>query len=120
MKMLEELAEVVRKMRAFEDAESLTSMNQLLGEASHAAYMLVYHHHTTITDMAKRLEAAERDAARYRWLRNDASDDFEVTQWMSNDLKWVMNVIDPDGMDEAIDAAMQEPTDRRTPERPES
>lgn len=28
--------------------------------------------HAAIADMAKRLEAAERDAARYRWLRNRA------------------------------------------------
>ena len=26
-------------------------------------------HHATLADMAKRLEAAERDARRYRWLR---------------------------------------------------
>lgn len=30
-------------------------------------------HHAEIADMAKRLEAAERDARRYRWLRDDHS-----------------------------------------------
>ena len=34
-----------------------------------AAVNFLRTHHATLADMAKRLEAAERDARRYRWLR---------------------------------------------------
>lgn len=46
--------------------------------AADASYIVALHnflrtHHATLADMAKRLEAAERDAARYRWLRGGDS-----------------------------------------------
>lgn len=40
-----------------------------------AAVNFLRTHHATLADMAKRLEAAERDAARYQWLRDSASKD---------------------------------------------
>lgn len=52
---------------------------------------------TFIRELLDRLEAAEKDAARYRWLRPAGADQACL----------VMNH-DGDGLDAAIDAAMQE------------
>ena len=57
MKMLEDLAEVVRPPTG----------TDIPFEARNCVGF-IRTHHATITDMAKRLEAAERDAARWRYL----------------------------------------------------
>ena len=74
-------------------------------------------HHATITDMAKRLEAAERDAARYRWLVDNCQECPDALG-MGGQL-YFGTYSGMDGIDFAIDAAMQESGDRRTPEQPE-
>jgi len=55
MKMLEDLEEVVRLMKKGDDWNSQAK-----------ACTFFANHHTTIRDMAVRLEAAESDAARWR------------------------------------------------------
>ena len=66
-KMLEELAEVVRLDRRERDHAAGYGF-YLEPDAPYAALTFLQTHHATITDMAKRLEAAERDAARLDWL----------------------------------------------------
>jgi len=63
MKMLEELAAVVRLDRRERDHAAGYGF-YLEPDAPYAALTFLQTHHATITDMAKRLEAAERDAAR--------------------------------------------------------
>ena len=108
MKMLKDLAEVVREVEikpgCWTDTEIMLRR-------------FIRTHHATITDMAKRLEAAERDAARYRWLVDNCQECPDALG-MGGQL-YFGTYSGVDGIDQAIDAAMQEPTDRRTPERPE-
>jgi hypothetical protein len=75
--------------------------------ASDANYIIAMHnfiraHHATIAAMAKRLEAAERDAARYRWLLNQ-SVRIEARAWV-----WEPNEPEMMHPDERFDAATQE------------
>jgi hypothetical protein len=86
--LLDELEDVVRQF-AFDTPQCY---------ARDAAYNFLRTHHAEIADMAKRLEAAERDAARYRWLKMQSPAGFQYqiirTPWTS----W----------DASIDAATQE------------
>lgn len=45
----------------------------------------------------------EIDARRYRWLRDEAPDTWEVTEWINNETQEIHY---DDGLDAAIDAAM--------------
>lgn len=67
-----------------------------------AAVNFIRTHHATLADMAKRLEAAERDAARYRWLLNQ-SVRIEARAWV-----WEPNEPEIMHPDERFDAATQE------------
>lgn len=58
MKMLEDLAEVMKRVNRTDCEEYALRYVEFFDE-----------HGATIRDMAKRLEAAERDAARYRYLK---------------------------------------------------
>ena len=63
-KMLEDLAEVVRLFDKLpKDGKVSATMYADAAKAQIAASNFFTAHHATITDMAKRLEAAERDAA---------------------------------------------------------
>jgi len=61
-KMLEDLAEVVRP------GTMIPYTKGHFEQQKHRALRFITDYHATITDMAKRLEAAERDAARWRYL----------------------------------------------------
>ena len=76
-------------------------------------------HHATIADMAKRLEAAERDAARYRWILEHFRFANDSLREIWFDAHTRVNQEDAKDLDKEIDAAMQESGDRRTPEQPE-
>jgi len=78
------------------------------------------------TDMAKRLETAERDAARWRYLVSENNKGMHGKYricWLDPRRNGFLTTdgVSCDGKDEQaiiriIDAAMQEPTDRRIPE----
>lgn len=115
-KMLEDLAEVVRLGYRTGVSASRMSGAQMCFmhgiKREHADYYastinLFQDHHATITDMAKRLDAAESDAARYRHLRKEGDIGCVI-----NGVNWMTF----DELDAAIDAAMHESGDRRTPE----
>ena len=84
-----------------------------------AAVNFIRTHHATITDMAKRLEAAERDAARYRWILEHFRFANDSLREIWFDAHTRVNQEDAKDLDKEIDAAMQESGDRRTPEQPE-
>jgi methenyltetrahydromethanopterin cyclohydrolase len=90
MKMLEDLAEVVQ----LDDAACPNYA---------AALMFIRTHHATIRDMAARMEAAERDAERYKAVR---SGDFGVHARIERGE--ATEFAYDDDLDQAIDAAMQE------------
>jgi hypothetical protein len=106
MKMLEDLEEVVRRA-AYADSctDRLETFNALDSE-SNAAANFIRTHHATIRDMAARLEAAERDAARYLWLRDAdfTTDGILEIMWDTRDHEHLTGA----ALDAAIDAAMQE------------
>lgn len=58
-----------------------------------------------LSDLRAKLAAAEKDAERYRWLRDRPSNNRvpHVTQWAATDLPHYRDV----GMDTAIDAAIE-------------
>ena len=101
MKMLEDLEEVVR-LRNERIIAAKTGDNarweELCDECENAFDKFLATHHATIRDMAARLEAAERDAARYRWLQ-DMENAAEVG---------IYGAIGRKDLDQAIDTAMQE------------
>ena len=101
-KLLEDLAEVVRIRNGY-----------LVGDAPYWIEKLkvsdsfIERYHATITDMAKRLDAAERDAERWRYLRKEVIS----ASWLINGgsiVKTLDDSCDPSAFDKAIDAAMQE------------
>ena len=100
-KLLDDLAEVVRKMRDFESCEGprVRDIDGKLADARHAAYMLVYRH-------AAEIERNARDAERYRWLRNDTHGHVEqaILDWHCEECL----VKAGESLDQAIDDAMRE------------
>lgn len=121
MKMLEDLAEVVRLSEAASDdmlwvvdhdgdvvcngEEVAWPVSNKLDAPYIAALSNFFRtHHATIADMAKRLDAAERDAARYRWMREHDWDYPIVTVRQTGD----HSSLGVEELDAAIDAAMQE------------
>jgi hypothetical protein len=56
--------------------------------------------------LLERLEAAERDAARYRWLR-EADGDWGICEWDGASGDWVRDSRSERVVDAAIDAAMK-------------
>jgi hypothetical protein len=91
--LLDELEDVVRQF-AFDTPQCY---------ARDAAYNFLRTHHAEIADMAKRLEAAERDAARYRWLRDVWGGWMAVGSKMRVDVRTPLWSGDWDSFDEAID-----------------
>ena len=53
--------------------------------------------------LEKENEALRKDAERYRWLRNDATDEWDVTRWIDSDTQ---EILFGDDLDNEIDAAM--------------
>jgi len=110
-KMLEELAEVVRLDRR-ERYHAAGYGLYLEPDAPYAALTFLQTHHATITDMAKRLEAAERDAARLNFVEQHP-DWMNVMRFKRKHL-WRIGPFSnyPQAafptLREAIDAAMQE------------
>ncbi len=49
-------------------------------------------------------EALRKDAERYRWLRDDAPEEWDVTRWLDNETQ---EIHVQDYLDEAIDTAME-------------
>jgi len=101
-KMLEDLAEVVAAITPRSPGGPWVAAN------------FIRTHHATITNMAKRLEAAERDAARYRWLRGRmfvkrnaaVPDRYGLDGLLLSE--GIYELDDSRYIDQAIDAAMQE------------
>lgn len=60
-------------------------------------------------ELVRRLQESERDAARYRWIRNECDG---MPPWAETDDAWG----GPEHLDDAIDAAMQENTDGKADE----
>ena len=106
-KILEDLAEVVRLFDKLpKDGKVSATMYADAVKAQIAASNFFTAHHATITDMAKRLEAAERDAVRYRWLVDNCQECPDALG-MGGQL-YFGTYSGVDGIDQAIDAAMQE------------
>ena len=99
MTMMEDLSEVVRLGVLADNTEGRLAAANAYSAESEIAANFIRTHHATITDMAKRLEAAERDAARYRHLRKEGDIGCVI-----NGVIWMTF----DELDAAIDAAMQE------------
>lgn len=100
-KMLEDLAVAVR---ACDDANG----HAPLSDTELDLRVFIKRHHATITDMAKRLEAAERDAARYRWLREHFRFANDSLREIWFDAHTRVNQEDAKDLDKEIDAALQE------------
>ena len=104
--MLEDLAEVVRIRNGY-----------LVGDAPYWIEKLkvsdsfIERYHAIITDMAKQLEAAERDAARYRFIRDSQA---TIIYKRKGHGEWepLVDTCETStrcaSLDDAIDAAMQE------------
>lgn len=61
---------------------------------------------TAVLELITRLEAAEKDAARYRWLRNDPPATLAVRKFPGETPRGMY--LDYENLDEAIDEAMKE------------
>ena len=106
--MLAELDAVVRLIERHDFLERLDAHDaatQLSLGFTQMAARFFRTHHATLADMAKRLEAAERDAARYRWLRL-ANFDEAMRALFAEETRTVRNA--KKMLDAAIDVAMQE------------
>lgn len=68
---------------------------------------------SALTGLISRLRAAERDAARYRWLREQEAEEgiavLNVTGWERAATCWALTYPDAELLDSAIDAAMALP-----------
>jgi len=115
-KMLEDLVEVVREVAikpgCWTDTEIMLRR-------------FIRTHQAAITDMATRLKAAERDAARLDWLVAHAVEVRDPMLHGSVHLFTAQTTSDEEdefhrtSLREQIDAAMQESTERSTPEKAE-
>lgn len=107
MKMLEDLEEVVRLRDAAEYAAVALSSEEF-AEADKAysdkAAIYIATHHATIRDMAKRMEAAERDAARWRFVGSNPWRAIDILR----DRCSTKSAYWREEANTAIDAAMQE------------
>ena len=68
--MLAELDAVVRLIDQYDASFDDEERASIGAKEDTLAVNFLRTHHATLADMAKRLEAAERDAGRYRWLRS--------------------------------------------------
>lgn len=57
-----------------------------------------------IAELRAEVEGLKKDAERYRWLRDSAPEEWDVTRWLDNEHQ---EVHVQDYLDDAIDAAME-------------
>lgn len=79
--------------------------NWILNEAD--AKLIAACNPVAIRSLIERLEAAEKDAARYRGLRDSKAGDWVICAWDETDCRYFQDLRAPSVVDAAIDSAME-------------
>lgn len=67
-----------------------------VADAEHAAWVR--------SELEDEIEGLRKDAERYRWLRDRATDEWQVLKWITSDAQLL---VEGDDMDSLIDQAMR-------------
>lgn len=97
---------VVGKLRTELDA---LNEAQAVGDGTISGSLLHWHQRalaaeTSLAESRAEVEGLKKDVERYRWLRDKAPEEWDVTRWLGNEHQ---EVHVQDYLDEAIDAEME-------------